>query len=225
MSDNHLAPPQELLTMFQRALACFTLHCVSQPRRQALSWTINFQEPLMNLFLVGDTDDDTVAGRVFTEGVAEADHNSFYQEVGKSGQDPYRSYIDFEGRDPLLAAQEYYQRSEQRPARFFALSDTQYALLTAHPDWNRDWFYRVQPEDVMLLDEREDLHHIETRKIRWNCGCSDVRIFAALEPIFRHQADELFGGDDVIAVNCPRCSAKYGVTREALEGWCALRDR
>lgn len=219
----HLEQPEELQKLFKRALGGFALHCVSRPRRQTLSWTINFQEPLTNLFLVGDTDDDTVAGRIFTENIAEAELNSFYQEVGKQGEEPYRSYIDWEGRDPLHAAQEYYQRSEQRPARFFQLSDTQFALLAAHPDWHRDWFYRVQPDDVMLLDDKEDLHHIETRFVKWECGCNDQRIFAALEPVFRYQPDELFGGDDVITVNCPRCAAKYGVTREALESWCAER--
>ncbi len=224
LDRNCLEFPVELLNMFQRALGVFALHCVSRPRRQTLSWTINFQEPLTNLFLVGDTDEDTVAGRIFTENIAESDHNSFYQEVGKRGEHPYRSYIDFEGRDPLAAAQEYYQRSEQRPARFFQLSDTRFALLAAHPDWNRDWFYRVQEDDIMLLDEHEDPHAIETRFLKWNCGCNDQRIFAALEPVFRQQADELFGGDDIITVNCPRCAAKYGVTREALEGWVAQQD-
>lgn len=225
MQKHHLEAPIELQNLFQRALGCFTLHCVSRPRRQTLSWTINFQEPLTNLFLVGDTDEDTVAGRIFTENVAEAEYNSFYQEVGKRGEEPYRSFVDFEGRDPIHAAQEYYQRSEQRPARFFQLSETQFALLSAHPDWNRDWFYRVQEDDIMRLDELEDLHSIETRFVKWECGCNDQRIFAALEPVFRQQADELFAGDDIITVNCPRCAAKYGVTREALEGWCAIQDQ
>lgn len=224
LAKHHLGLPVELSNLFWRAMGAFTLHCVSRPRRQSLSWTINFQEPLTNLFLVGDTDDDTVAGRIFTEHVAQSACNNFYQEVGQRGKEPYRSYIDFEGRDPLHAAQEYYQRSEQRPARFFALSETKFALLSAHPDWNRDWFYRVKPEDISQLDEQEDLHHIETRFVRWECGCNDQRIFAALEPVFRAQADELFDGDDIITVNCPRCAAKYGVTREALEGWVALRE-
>jgi len=220
---NHLDLPPDLSALFQRALACFTLHCVSRPRRQTLSWTINFQEPLVNLFLVGDTDEDTVAGRVFTENVAEGKRNNFYQEIGKSGQEPYRSFIDFESRDPMVAAEEYYRRSEQRPARFFALSPTRYALLSAHPDWDQGWFFRVRPEDVMRLDQEEDPHTIETRGVRWQCGCSDQRIFAALEPVFRHQPDELFGKDPIIMVNCPRCAAKYGITREAMEGWCAER--
>jgi len=221
LAENHLEPPPDLASMFQRALACFALHCVSRPRRQTLSWTINLQEPLVNLFLVGDTDEDTVAGRLFTEHVAEGERNSFFQEIGKRGHEPYRSYIDFESRDPLVAAEEYYRRSEQRPARFFALSPTRYALLSAHPDWDRDWFYGVEAADVLRLDEDEDPQPIETRGVRWECGCSDQRIFAALEPVFRHQPEELFGDEPIITVNCPRCAAKYGITREAMEGWCA----
>jgi len=221
LAKHRLEISPEMQTMFQRALGCFTLHCVSRPRRQTLSWTINFQEPLANFFMVGDTDEDTVAGRVFTENIAESEFNNFYQEVGKRGEEPYRSYIDFESPDPLDAAQEYYQRSEQRPARFFQLTPTRFALLAAHPDWHRDWFYRVSEEDMMRLDDEENPQPIETRFVRWECGCNDQRIFAALEPIFRHQPDELFAGEDIITVNCPRCAAKYGVTREALEGYCA----
>lgn len=178
----------------------------------------------MNMFLVGDTDEDSVAGRIFVDNVAESERNNFYQEIGKRGQDPYRSYIDFESRDPLVAAEEFYRRSEQRPARFFALSETRYVMLSAHPDWDRDWFHSIGEDDVFTLDEKEDLHDIESRKVKWECGCSDQRIFAALAPIFSHSPDELFGGDPIITVNCPRCSAKFGITREAMEGWMAQQN-
>ncbi len=49
--------------LFKRALAAFTLHCASRPRNELTAWTVNFQEPLLNLFLAGDNGTGAVTGR------------------------------------------------------------------------------------------------------------------------------------------------------------------
>src|SRR5690606_13529071 len=43
--------------LFKRALAAFGLHCVARPWGDLTAWTINFQQPLVNLFLTGDNQD------------------------------------------------------------------------------------------------------------------------------------------------------------------------
>ena len=53
LSDQKIKPNPENAAMFNRALAAFTLHCASQPRNVMTAWTMNFQKPLVNLFLVG----------------------------------------------------------------------------------------------------------------------------------------------------------------------------
>ena len=75
LKDNRIEIDSETDDLFKRGLAAFALHCVSRPRNEVLAWTINFQEPLLNLFLGGDTSDGSVVGRVFTENVKEAEEN------------------------------------------------------------------------------------------------------------------------------------------------------
>ncbi|WOO43103.1 Hsp33 family molecular chaperone HslO [Rubellicoccus peritrichatus] len=220
-STNDIAPADEVAALFRSALAAFTLHTASRPRRQVLAWTLNFQDPLCNLFLCGDTDDEVVAGRFFDEGIAQAERNSFYQEVSDRGKPVYRSFVDFSGSDPLLAAEEYYARSEQRPARFFQLSEYDFAILTAHPDWDRQWFRSVQQDEIAHIEDNAELGFIEKRALSWHCGCDQKKVLGALESVFHAQADELFAGDDSITVNCPRCSSRYIITREALEAYVA----
>ncbi|MFL3656893.1 MAG: disulfide bond chaperone, partial [Opitutales bacterium] len=74
LKDNGIEMDAESDQLLKTALAAFALHCVSRPRNEVLAWTINFQKPLLNLFLGGDTEMGAV-GRVFTENVKEAEEN------------------------------------------------------------------------------------------------------------------------------------------------------
>src|SRR3954469_17248094 len=56
LSANQIKPAPEHDALFKRALAAFVLHCASRPRNELTAWTINFQEPRVNLFLTGDNE-------------------------------------------------------------------------------------------------------------------------------------------------------------------------
>src|ERR1043165_6452230 len=81
LADNHLKYTPEQDAIFKKALAAFTLHCASRPLNEHLAWTLSFQDPRLNLFLAGDNEDCTVAGRLFTENVRPAEHNTFYSDI------------------------------------------------------------------------------------------------------------------------------------------------
>ena len=57
------------------------------------------------------------------------------------------------------------------------------------------------------------------RKYRWECGCTQSRMFAILASIMMTDPDGLFGDEDVLRMSCPRCGAKHTITREALEAF------
>ncbi|MAM91316.1 MAG: disulfide bond chaperone [Opitutaceae bacterium] len=219
LKDNRIEIDSETDDLFKRGLAAFALHCVSRPRNEVLAWTINFQEPLLNLFLGGDTSDGSVVGRVFTENVKEAEENVFYQEIVKGNKPLHRSVVSFGGGDPLVAAEAYYERSEQRPARFFQLAAETYAIVSAHPDYDREWFRSLEAQDLLNLADREIVKPLETRVARWNCGCNQIRILEALLPVWRQSPEELFLGEELIEVNCPRCAGRYRVSREMMEAY------
>jgi molecular chaperone Hsp33 len=222
LADNKLRYTPEQDVIFKSALAAFTLHCASRPLNEHLAWTLNFQEPRLNLFLAGDNEDCTVVGRLFTENVRTADQNTFYSDImARRGAEPRRSVVNFFGSDVFAAATDYYARSEQRPVRFFHLAGDEYAMLLSHPDCDVAWFSSVDATAIRDLDRAETLGRIERRAYQWHCGCTQQKILGAIAPAFRADPDGVFGNDESIRVECPRCAALHTLTREAMEAYLA----
>lgn len=221
LKDNGLELAPELDERLKTALALFSLHCVSRPRNDILAWTINFQEPLLNIFLAGDTGTGDVTGRIYTEGVRKADENVFYQDVVRRSKEPHRSVVGFNGGGMIHAVEEFYRFSEQRPARFFQLEPDVFAILAAHPDYDENWFETLTVEDVRAIESTEEVVDLETRFVRWHCGCNQERILGALAATFLTDAENLFLGEELIEVNCPRCAGKHRISREMLEAYVA----
>jgi molecular chaperone Hsp33 len=65
------------------------------------------------------------------------------------------------------------------------------------------------------------LARIERRLYRWECGCNQQKILGAIAPAFRADPQGIFGDDESIRVECPRCAAPYVLTREAMEAYLA----
>jgi molecular chaperone Hsp33 len=208
--------------LFKDLLAAFTLHCASRPQGEHVAWTLNVQEPRLNLFFAGDNEDFDVAGRIFTDNVREAARNLFYSDViPRRGAERRRSVVEFDGAEAGPAIDAYYTGSEQRLVRFFPLEGDEYAMLVSHPDCDEAWFKGVQAGEIRTLAEKETLARIERRAYRWNCGCTQRKIIAALAPAFRADAAGLFGEGESIRVQCPRCAATHVLTREAMEAFVA----
>jgi molecular chaperone Hsp33 len=221
VADHGLRIAPEHDGIFKRALAAFTLHCASRPWNELLAWTINFQVPPLNVFLTGDNGTGAITGRVFTENVRELPENLFYSDVVRGAEPKRRSAVTFTGTDPLVAAEKFYAQSEQRLARIFALPDEDFVMLVEHPDCDRAWLESLDATAVAALDKTETLVLLERRIQRWHCGCNERRMLEVLAPTMRQDPDELFGPDPKIEIRCPRCSARYAITREALEAFVA----
>lgn len=205
------------LELFSEFLAGFALHAASHPRNAVMAWTIHFQDPSLNIFLCGDTECSSVTGRVFTEGLADEDHNMFYQDLVVRGKAPHRSIVPFEGTHPKGTIEFYYSQSEQRPGRFFSFGGDRYALFTAHPDWDQAWFRNLDPAAAARVAESEEVVPIESRLFKLYCGCHYRKILDILSGPMASDPDGLFGEGETVQVNCPRCAARYTVSREAME--------
>lgn len=225
LADNNLRPDPVHDRIFKEALGAFVLHCASRPRNEIIAWTINFQEPLLNMFLVADNDEGTVAGRIFTEHVKQGEHNLFFAEVVHGKQPLRRSAVNFEGSNPFKAVERFYDQSEQRPARYFQINGEEFGMLTAHPDYDREWFRKIDTDGVARLRDEETVTFLEKRHYRWHCGCNQQRILEVLSSPMRENPEELFGGEESIRVECPRCAGRYTITREAMEAYVAQADK
>lgn len=219
LAEFGLKPQPEHDAIFKDALAAFTLHCASRPKHELIAWTLHFQEPLFNLFLIGDNDASSVAGRTFDENVKQMDTNHFYADVVRGHLPPRRSAVTFPDGDPFRAVEKYYRESEQRPARLFRLAEEEFAIVCSHPDCDEAWFNALDAATVAKIPQTESLGLLESRRYRWECGCSERKIMGVLAPAMRASPETLFDGEASVQVRCPRCGAKYIVTREALEAF------
>jgi molecular chaperone Hsp33 len=221
LSTNQIKVAPEHDEMFKRALAAFTLHCASRPRNELIAWTINVQQPLVNLFLTADNSTGTVTGRVFDENVKEGPENLFFSDVVRGNEPKRRSAVTFDGSDPMTAVEKFYSQSEQRGARYFQLGEEDFAMVTEHPDCDLTWFRALTPADMRTLDQTETLVLMEKRIYRWHCGCNQERMMEVLTPTMRTDPEALFGDDPKLEMRCPRCGARHTITREAMEAFVA----
>jgi molecular chaperone Hsp33 len=98
-------------------------------------------------------------------------------------------------------------------------------MLGSHPDCDKAWLRQVDAAGVRELARTETLAVIERRTYRWQCGCNQAKILGAIAPAFRDDPQGMFGDQESIRVQCPRCAAQHVVTREAMEAWVAQRGK
>ena len=217
LADCGLQPSPQEADSAKDALAAITLHAASRPRNERAAWTVNFQNPLLNVFAAGDSPSGTVVANVFSEGVREGTQNLFYADTIRGDDASRRSVVDFDGSDFFAAVERYYANSEQRLTRFFPYGDDEYVLVGAQPDCDLDWLAGLDAEAVRNLDKTEELALLEQRQYRFECGCTHERMMRVILPTFRKHPEVIFEGEEVIRMSCPRCGARHAITREALE--------
>lgn len=215
--DCGLVLPSGCDALGRDALAAITLHCASRPHGETCAWTVHFPHPRVNVFAAGDNPTGGIVANVFNENIRPVGKGIFYSDVVEAGHPVRRSVAEFDGADFLGAAAQFYERSEQRAARFFRLPDEDFVLVSAQPDCDIAWLRGLDDPSAARMDSEVELSLLETRRFRFACGCTHERMVDFLAPIFRRQGDELFGGEATVRIHCPRCGERHVITREALE--------
>ncbi len=208
--------------ILKEALGALALHLASRPRDEDAAWTVNFQDPLFNLFVTGNTGGERITGRAFTKDVKVGPSNRFISQVrdDHSGSDQLRqSVVTFEGTDVFQIVEEFFRQSEQRLARLFRYSEETFVMVTAQPDCDESWLRDLSDEAIRELDQQETLSLLEKRYYRFHCGCDMDRILPTLATLTSNLIDDLFQGDDVVSIQCPRCGARFPLSRTALESF------
>jgi molecular chaperone Hsp33 len=192
-------------------LAVLALHAASQPRAVTCAWTVQLASGL-DFFAVAENPTGRVTGRV-TGRARSLGANVVHAETASGGGLRRRSTVGFAGDDLRGAAGAYYAQSEQRPARFFELGGDVFALVVAQPDCDLAWLEAVGPGEVGRLAACDGSPLLETRHYRFACGCTPGRLAEAMAPALLGRLDEIFGGEPVIRVTCPRCGTQHGIAR------------
>lgn len=207
--------------MLKEALAALTLHCASRPWNESWAWTIHFTDPLLNLFVTGDNRFGKIVGQLFTENVKDDACPLFLAELARERGEPRRSVVelDRDKADVFGAVERFYTMSEQRPARYFHHGPEDFVMVSAQPQCDLAWLESLDDAAIRVLDQTEQLSLLEVRRYRWECGCTQERMLGVLAPIMRRDPEGLFGDEPSIRMSCPRCGARYVVTKEALEAY------
>lgn len=206
----------DLDQMLKDSLAMLVLHLVARPWSETIAWTVNLRSPRVNLFVTGGSVQESITGRIFTEDIRKPLHNLFYsQTTSPKLPEPHVSTMEASGNDPLAWLAQFYDLSEQRPARPFRLDDENFALVTAQPDCDMTWFKSLNEQAVSQIDSIEETKILETRRFHFHCECTLEKILPILGG-WKNRLDELFEKEDRILLQCPRCAAKYQVTRDMI---------
>jgi molecular chaperone Hsp33 len=207
--------------LLKQALAAITLHSASRPWNESTAWTIHLHDPLLNLFVAGDNRLGTVIGQLFTDNVKDDGRQLFVADVVRERADSRHSSVEFTGANMFRAVEHYYGQSEQRPARFFQHAPEDFVFVSAQPQCDLAWLASLDDTAILTLAQHEELSLLEKRHYRWECGCTQSRMFAILASVMQTDPDGLFGDESAIRISCPRCGARHTVTREALEAYVA----
>ena len=197
------------------ALACIVLHLASRPWDEVSAWTIHFSDPLMNLFVTGNSNEGNIIGRTFTEGIRKDKRNLFITQINNFPKEPRRSAIDFKPSASIFQIiQEYYKQSEQRLAKFFNYSEEEFVFISAQPECDEDWLLSLNDESIRSLDKDEELSLLEKRHYSYRCGCTKERIITALATASK---DEVLGNKESVTIECPRCAAITTISAKDLD--------
>lgn len=216
LMQHDMHPAEAEAGLFKHLLAFFTLHLVSRPWQEHHAWTFNIKTPsLANYFVAGSSLTEDVVGRLFTEDVREPESNILYAQVIAKNKEAQTSVIPLSGSEPAEWVEEFYRRSEQRPARAFWLGGDTYALIVAEPGADFDWLNELNTEQVLQMADTEELKQLETRRFTYRCGCTVQRLLPALRAMQRDFAD-ILAEQGYIEASCPRCGVQYRITPEML---------
>lgn len=209
--------------MMKEALAAMVLHSASRPWNEVAAWTLHFEGPAVNLFVSGDNPHGRIVGQIFTQDVKKTGRNLFCADVVRGASGTGRSTVEFKGDTVMGGFEWFYAQSEQRVARVFEIETEDFVLISAQPDCEQGWIEGLSNEDLRSLDARETLSLLETRRYRWECGCTQSRMLDVLVPVLKSDPEGLFGEDLAVRMACPRCGTRYVITRETLEAHAQWR--
>ena len=202
--------------LMRQGLGAATMHLSCRPLGEMVGWTINIHKPPTNVFLTGDSTERTVTGRIYTENVKPSESSRMFVQMSRNAGPPRQSVVEVDGHDVLQIFEGYYGRSEQRPARFFEVTDTEFLMLLGMPRVDQKWLAELSRDEAIGLSE-EDLQLLDEKTYRFQCGCSSEKMLDAVRVIFADKPDELFLGETGVEVFCPRCGHRWWLEREQFD--------
>lgn len=202
-------------TMMRQGLAAGALHLSCRPKHEMVGWTFNLLRPPLNLFLTGNSEERTITGRAFTENVRTAETSRMFVETRSPSGALTQSTIEIEGFDVLDYFEQFYRRSEQKPARFFEATDDEFVMLLGMPGSDFEQLSHYSREEGLGLAE-DGSRLLDERVFRFQCGCNFETMKGVVGGLFQSNPEDLFRGEPGVEVFCPRCGHRWWITKADL---------
>jgi molecular chaperone Hsp33 len=122
-----------------------------------------------------------------------------------------------EGHDILSIFETYYRRSEQRPARFWEITDEEFVMFVGLPETDPQWLAGLSREEAIGISA-DGLRLLDEQVFRFQCGCSREKILETVRTMFATNPEQLFDGEAEVEVFCPRCARRWQLGREDFAG-------
>lgn len=208
--------------LLEDGLLALAFHILTRPGEETVGWTISLQKPALNLFFTGHAAEGYVAGRGFAGGVRRREQNLFLAQVSRPRNTPRLSTLSVEGLDIFAMVEAYYERSEQRPARFFH-QNRRIIFGQPLPGADPAWLAALQSPTAFELAKADSSRVLCRRHVSFTCGCNTERILEVVSKVYGKDSSTLFGVDPAVHIECPRCAAGYRLPREEYEKYVARK--
>lgn len=206
----------------KQLIAGFAVHLALHAAGQTHAWTLHtVEEPPCSLFVTGALSAQAelreasgyLVGNVLTENIRHTDVNSLHTQFVAHSGEPSRSYVQCESPEILDLVSHYYTQSEQQRLRLKPLPNSdRFIALAALPDFDESWF-----EQVELLEIPGDIacekKLLRTCQFVFKCDCSPEKLLPFFKSLPKQSLSELYGEDQALIINCPRCGADFPISR------------
>jgi hypothetical protein len=206
-------------------IACFAIYLSARTARETHAWTVHLvaDEPY-SLFVTGTTgeiDESGLAkgflvGHVLTDHIRHTDVNSIHAQCTHRGK-THTSLVQCDSNDIRAMVEQFYERSEQYPARI-KLSDTSDTAvgLVALPEYDDHWVRTVEISDV-VQGVGVEKSHMRTCSFAFVCDCSPEKLLPYFRGLSTEAVNELYGADEQLLITCPRCGKQFALERSRLQ--------
>ncbi len=203
-------------------LIALGMHLAARPVDEYVGWTVSVQEPAMNLFFTGSTQDEALAGRAFLDEaeVRLRDHNLFVSQSRRPSAETHESFVEVDGIDVFGMVEHYYSQSEQRHGRFLTAEGRDVILLQSLPDSDVAWLQNVTREEIEQRLNESRLQFLAERHFHFRCGCDRGRMLGMLKAAYGPDSSALFESDETVELQCRRCGARLDVTETEYQEYC-----
>lgn len=207
-------------------IACFSIYLSARTAQETHAWTVHLvaDEPY-SLFVTGTTGelDETgvakgfIVGNILTEHIRHTDVNSIHAQCTRRGK-THTSLVQCDSNDIRRMVEQFYEQSEQHPARLLLsdVSDTALGLV-ALPEYDEAWIRSADVEQVQN-DTAIERSRMRTCSFAFACDCSPEKLLPYFRGLNSEELQDLYGADQELLITCPRCSKQFAIARSQVEG-------